>query len=106
MKSHPIQDLLSFRLGGEEFGSLDVAAEDRIRERRRGLLRPADDDFDFPGPDLLHNVSHAVEIGVEHERLADRLVVDRRISVTDFARTQISLADPDTTAYFPLTLCA
>src|SRR5213594_264113 len=105
MKSHPIQDLLSFRLGGEELGSLDVAAEDRIRERRRGLLRPVDDDFDFPGPDLLRNVSDAVEIGVEQERLANRLVVDRRICEADFEGSQISLADRETTANCPKALC-
>src|SRR5438309_11080430 len=105
MESHPIQDLLPFRLGGEELGSLDVAAEDRIRERRRGLLRPVDDDFDFPGPDLLHDISDAVEIGVEQERLANRLVVDRRIREADLEGPQVSLADRETAANCPEALC-
>src|SRR2546422_2073833 len=104
MKSHPIQDLLPLRLRGEELGSLDVAAEDRIRERRRGLLRPVDDDLDLAGPDLLHNVSDAIEIGVEQERLANRLVVDRRIGEANLEGPQVSLADRETAANGPEAL--
>src|SRR5947209_8531544 len=104
METHPIQDLLSFGLGGEEFGSLDVAAEDRIRQRRRGLLGPVDDDFDFPGPDLLHDISDPVEIGMEQERLANRLVVDRRIGEADLEGPQVSLADCETAANCPEAL--
>src|SRR5437879_13921113 len=83
MESHPIQDLLPFRLGGEELGSLDVAAEDRIRQRRRGLLGPVDDDFDFPGPDLLHDISDPVEIGMTHDPLPNRRVAARTFSEAD-----------------------
>src|SRR3989442_309217 len=63
MESHPVQDLLPFGLGGEEFGRLDVAAEDRIRQRRWCLLGAVNDDFDFarlnlpddlPGPSEVH----------------------------------------------------
>src|SRR5712691_6597836 len=98
MEPHAIQDLLSFCFGREELGRLDVATENRVCERRRRLLRSVDDDLDLPRPDPLHNVSDAVEIGVEEQCLANRLVVDRRICEADLEGPQVSLADRETAA--------
>src|SRR5437867_10345380 len=79
VEPHPVQDLLSFRLRGEELGRLDVPSEDRIRERRRSLFGPMDNDPDFTGANLLHDVPHAREVRVEQERLPYGFVVDRRV---------------------------
>src|SRR2546428_3366238 len=83
MESHPVQDLLPFGLGGEEFGRLDVAAEDRIRQRRWCLLGAVNDDFDLARLNLPDDLPDPREVRMKQERLPHGFVVDRRGRVTD-----------------------
>src|SRR2546428_12540203 len=83
MESHPVQDLLPFGLGGEEFGRLDVAAEDRIRQRRWCLLGAGNDDFDLARLNLPDDLPDPPEVRMKQKRLPPGLLVDRRGRVTD-----------------------
>src|SRR5881397_1366316 len=101
VEAHPIQDLLSLRLRGEEFRRLDVAAEDRIGQRRRRLLGAVNHDLDLARLDLMDDLPDTGEVGVEQERLPHRLVVDRRVREADLERPKVALADREAAANRP-----
>src|SRR6266571_489908 len=86
VQSHAVQDLLPLRFRREELRRLNVPPQDRIRKGRRGLLGAMDDQLDLTRTNLLHNLPHAREVGVEEERLPHRLVVDRRVREADLER--------------------
>src|SRR5207247_6930039 len=83
VEAHPVQDLLTLRLRGEELGRLDITAENWIRERRRRLFGAVNHDLDLARSNLPDNLTHAREVRVEKERLPHRLVVDRRVREAD-----------------------
>src|SRR2546427_3225889 len=101
MESHPIQDLLPFRLRGEEFRRLDIPAQDRIGQRGRGLFGPVNHDLDLARSDLVNDLSDPGEVRVEEERLPHRLVVDRCVRETDLERPEVTLADREPAADRP-----
>src|SRR5436309_8104585 len=98
VESHPIQDLLPLRLRREEFRRLDVAAEDRIGQRRRRLLGAVNHDLDLARSDLMDDLPDPGEVGVEEQRLPHRLVVDRRVREADLERPKVALADCEAAA--------
>src|SRR3989454_3944959 len=101
VESHPIQDLLPLRLRREEFRRLDVAAEDRIGQRRRRLLGAVNHDLDLARSDLMDDLPDPGEVGVEEQRLPHRLVVDRRVREADLERPKVALADREASANRP-----
>src|SRR3989454_8591053 len=98
MESHPIQDLLPFRLRGEEFRRLDIATEDRIGQRRRRLLGAVNHDLDLARSDLMDDLPDPGEVGMEEECLPYRLVVDRRVREPDLERAKVAFPDRESTA--------
>src|SRR5438093_5312243 len=101
METHPLQDLLSFGLGGEEFRYLHVPAEDRIRQRRWRLLGSMNHDLDLARSNLPDDLPDPREVRVKQERLPHRLVVDRRVREADLERPQVALADREPAADRP-----
>src|SRR2546427_3769163 len=101
MESHPVQDLLSLGLGGEELGRLDVATEDGVRQRRRRFIRAVNHDLDFTRSDLPDDLPDPGEVRVEQERLPHGLVVDRRVREANLERPQVALADREPAADRP-----
>src|SRR3989442_5501433 len=93
VESHPVQDLLPFRLRGEQFRRIDVAAEDRIGQRRRRLVGAMNHDLDLARSDLVDNFPDSGEVRVEEEGLPHRLVVDWRVREADLERSQVAFAD-------------
>src|SRR6266704_635652 len=104
MQSHPVQNLLPFGLRGEEFRRLDIATEDRIGQRRRRLLGAVDHDLDLARSDLVDDLPDPGEVGVEEQRLPNRLVVDRRVRESDLERAEVALADREPAADRPEAL--
>src|SRR3989454_9598104 len=101
VESHPIQDLLPFGLRGEEFRRLDVAAEDRIGQRCWRLLGAVNHDLDLARSDLMDDLPDPGEVGVEKQRLPNRLVVDRCVREADLERPEVALADREAAANRP-----
>src|SRR2546425_8268137 len=98
VESHPVQDLLPLRLRGEEFGRLDVAAEDRIGQRCRRLIGPVNHNLNLARSNLVDDLPDPCEVRMEQERLPNRLVVDRRVREADLERPEASFADPEAAA--------
>src|SRR2546426_5222714 len=98
VETHPVQDLLTLRLRGEELGRLDITAENWIRQRRRGLLGAVNHDLDLARSNLPDNLADPREVRMEQERLPHGLVVDRRVRETDLEGPQVALADREATA--------
>src|SRR5436309_2253433 len=101
VESHPIEDLLPFRLRGEEFRRLDVPTQDRVGQRCRRLFGPVNRDLDLARSDLPDDLSDPGEVRVEEEGLPQRLVVDRRVRETDLERPEVALADREAAANRP-----
>src|SRR5438093_10211993 len=101
MQAHPVQELLSLRLRGEEFRRLDVAAEDRIGQRCWRLLGAVNHDLDLARSDLMDDLPDPGEVGVEKQRLPNRLVVDRCVREADLERPEVALADREAAANRP-----
>src|SRR5438093_4335761 len=101
VESHPIQNLLSLRLRGEEFRRLDVPTEDRIGQRCRRLFGPVNRDLDLARSDLPDDLPDPGEVRVEEEGLPHRLVVDGRVREADLERPEVALADREAPADRP-----
>src|SRR5438093_2258367 len=101
VEAHPIQNLLSLRLRGEEFRRLDVPTEDRIGQRCRRLFGPVNRDLDLARSDLPDDLPDPGEVRVEEEGLPHRLVVDGRVREADLERSEVALADREAPADRP-----
>ena len=93
VETHPVQDLLTLRLRGEELGRLDITAENWIRERRRRLLGSVNHDLDLARSDFPDNLADPGEVRVEQERLPHRLVIDWRVREANLERPEVAFAD-------------
>src|SRR5437867_8739183 len=98
VETHPVQDLLTLRLRGEELGRLDIPTEDGVRQRRRRLLGAVNHDLDLARSNLPDNLADPREVRVEQERLPHGLVVDRRVREANLERPEVAFADRQPTA--------